>query len=137
VSTDVSPAVLQVASVLQCHGCFSLALCKLSVESVWALDCGYSGGTARRCAAAQVRKLEFLIAQALRDGADTVVTIGGIQSNHARATAVAARCRPAPPYMAWSRASTACCARGAAGAAARLACAAGGVRHRMRVSSRE
>ena len=32
------------------------------------------------------------MAQALQDGADTVVTLGGIQSNHARATAVAARC---------------------------------------------
>ncbi|KAK9831510.1 hypothetical protein WJX81_004069 [Elliptochloris bilobata] len=39
----------------------------------------------------KVRKLEFLIAQALEEGADTVVTLGGIQSNHARATAVAAR----------------------------------------------
>ena len=44
------------------------------------------------CCGVQVRKLEFLIAQALQDGADTVVTLGGIQSNHARATAVAARC---------------------------------------------
>lgn len=46
------------------------------------------------CCGAQVRKLEFLMAQALQDGADTVVTLGGIQSNHARATAVAARCFP-------------------------------------------
>lgn len=42
--------------------------------------------------AAQVRKLEFLVADALEQGADTLVTIGGIQSNHARATAVASRC---------------------------------------------
>ncbi|CAL8464045.1 g3580 [Coccomyxa elongata] len=39
----------------------------------------------------KVRKLEFLIADALRQKADTLVTIGGIQSNHCRATAVAAR----------------------------------------------
>ncbi len=39
----------------------------------------------------QVRKLEFLLADAKRQGADCVVTIGGIQSNHCRATAVAAR----------------------------------------------
>jgi D-cysteine desulfhydrase family pyridoxal phosphate-dependent enzyme len=39
----------------------------------------------------KVRKLEFLLADAKRQGADTIVTIGGIQSNHARATAVAAR----------------------------------------------
>ena len=39
----------------------------------------------------KVRKLEFLIADALAQGADTLVTVGAIQSNHARATAVAAR----------------------------------------------
>ena len=39
----------------------------------------------------QVRKLEFLLAEAKEKGHDCIVTIGGIQSNHARATAVAAR----------------------------------------------
>ena len=39
----------------------------------------------------QVRKLEFLLAEAIAQGHDCVVTIGGIQSNHCRATAVAAR----------------------------------------------
>ena len=39
----------------------------------------------------QVRKLEFLLADAKKKGADCVITIGGIQSNHCRATAVAAR----------------------------------------------
>ncbi|GAQ78288.1 hypothetical protein KFL_000100530 [Klebsormidium nitens] len=39
----------------------------------------------------KVRKLEFLIADAKAQGADCVITIGGIQSNHCRATAVAAR----------------------------------------------
>ncbi|GFR47123.1 hypothetical protein Agub_g8810 [Astrephomene gubernaculifera] len=39
----------------------------------------------------KVRKLEFLLAEAVQGGHDCVVTIGGIQSNHARATAVAAR----------------------------------------------
>jgi D-cysteine desulfhydrase len=38
----------------------------------------------------KVRKLEFSVAAALEQGADTVITCGGIQSNHARATAVAA-----------------------------------------------
>jgi 1-aminocyclopropane-1-carboxylate deaminase/D-cysteine desulfhydrase-like pyridoxal-dependent ACC family enzyme len=38
----------------------------------------------------KVRKLEFAVAQALSEGADTLVTVGGIQSNHARATAAAA-----------------------------------------------
>jgi D-cysteine desulfhydrase family pyridoxal phosphate-dependent enzyme len=39
----------------------------------------------------KVRKLEFLLADALASGCDCVVTIGGVQSNHARATAVAAK----------------------------------------------
>lgn len=39
----------------------------------------------------KVRKLEVLLADALAKGADTVVTTGGVQSNHARATAVACR----------------------------------------------
>ena len=38
----------------------------------------------------KVRKLEFAIAEALEQGADTLITCGGLQSNHARATAVAA-----------------------------------------------
>jgi len=41
----------------------------------------------------KVRKLEFLLADALRRGYDCVVTAGAVQSNHCRATAVAAsRC---------------------------------------------
>jgi D-cysteine desulfhydrase len=39
----------------------------------------------------KVRKLEYLLADALAHGATAVVTCGGIQSNHARATAIAAR----------------------------------------------
>uniref|UniRef100_A0A7N2MQR5 Tryptophan synthase beta chain-like PALP domain-containing protein n=1 Tax=Quercus lobata TaxID=97700 RepID=A0A7N2MQR5_QUELO len=39
----------------------------------------------------KVRKLEFLMAEAVAQGADCVITIGGIQSNHCRATAVAAK----------------------------------------------
>ena len=38
----------------------------------------------------KVRKLEFSIAEALDQGADMLITCGGMQSNHARATAVAA-----------------------------------------------
>lgn len=46
----------------------------------------------------KVRKLEFALADALAHNADTVLTCGGAQSNHSRATAVAAamvglRCR--------------------------------------------
>ena len=38
----------------------------------------------------KVRKLEYAIAEALREGADTLITCGALQSNHCRATAVAA-----------------------------------------------
>ena len=36
----------------------------------------------------KIRKLEFILAEAKEKGYDSVVTLGGIQSNHARATAV-------------------------------------------------
>jgi D-cysteine desulfhydrase family pyridoxal phosphate-dependent enzyme len=41
----------------------------------------------------KTRKLEFSVGEALRQGADTLVTLGAVQSNHARQTAAAAaRC---------------------------------------------
>src|SRR5918911_726145 len=39
----------------------------------------------------KTRKLEYLIADALRQGADVVLTVGAAQSNHCRQTAAAAR----------------------------------------------
>ena len=36
----------------------------------------------------KIRKLEFSLAQALAQGCDTVITCGGLQSNHCRATAI-------------------------------------------------
>jgi len=48
-------------------------------------DCtGFGGGGNK------IRKLEFLMASAVQQGADTVITVGAIQSNHARLTAAAA-----------------------------------------------
>ena len=48
-------------------------------------DCtGLAGGGNK------TRKLEYLLSDALEQRADTLVTIGGIQSNHARQTAAAA-----------------------------------------------
>ncbi|MHB8294524.1 MAG: D-cysteate sulfo-lyase [Acidimicrobiales bacterium] len=41
----------------------------------------------------KVRKLEFLVADALRLGADVLITQGAVQSNHARQTAAAAAAR--------------------------------------------
>ena len=38
----------------------------------------------------KIRKLELLLADAIAAGAGTVITCGGLQSNHARATAVCA-----------------------------------------------
>ena len=38
----------------------------------------------------KLRKLEFLIGEAQATGADTIITVGGRQSNHARLTAAAA-----------------------------------------------
>ena len=37
----------------------------------------------------KLRKLEFLLGSALADGADTVITFGGVQTNHGRQTAAA------------------------------------------------
>jgi len=39
----------------------------------------------------KVRKLEYVLARALEEDADTVLTCGGAQSNHCRTTAIAAR----------------------------------------------
>lgn len=48
-------------------------------------DCtGFAGGGNK------ARKLEYLVADALQGGADMLVTVGAIQSNHARQTAAAA-----------------------------------------------
>lgn len=48
----------------------------------------------------KVRKLEFLLADACEGGHhDSVITIGGIQSNHARATAVASRQLGLEPHL--------------------------------------
>ena len=39
----------------------------------------------------QIRKLELMLAEAVDKGCDCVITFGSSQSNHARATTVAAR----------------------------------------------
>jgi 1-aminocyclopropane-1-carboxylate deaminase/D-cysteine desulfhydrase-like pyridoxal-dependent ACC family enzyme len=55
---------------------------KLLVKRDDAISFGFGGN--------KVRKLEYVLAQARAYDADTIVTLGGIQSNHARATAAAA-----------------------------------------------
>jgi len=47
----------------------------------------------------KIRKLEFLLAEALEQQSDCVVTIGGEQSNHCRATACAARMVGLEPHL--------------------------------------
>jgi D-cysteine desulfhydrase len=47
----------------------------------------------------KVRKLDFLMEDAKKRGATRVITCGGIQSNHARATAAAARMLHLEPYL--------------------------------------
>ena len=47
----------------------------------------------------KIRKLEFLLADALAQGCDSVITIGGEQSNHCRATAAAARMLGLEPHL--------------------------------------
>jgi len=54
---------------------------RLLVKRDDAISFGFGGN--------KVRKLEFALAQAMAGGADTIVTLGGVQSNHARATAAA------------------------------------------------
>ena len=55
---------------------------KLLVKRDDAIPFGFGGN--------KVRKLDIALAQAQAFGADTLVTLGGVQSNHARATAAAA-----------------------------------------------
>lgn len=47
----------------------------------------------------KVRKLELLMAEALAGSFDCVVTVGGLQSNHCRATAAAARLVDLEPHL--------------------------------------
>src|SRR5262249_26706434 len=51
----------------------------------------------------KVRKLEYLAGHALALGCDTLVTIGGLQSNHARQTAAAAARLGMECSNGWSR----------------------------------
>jgi 1-aminocyclopropane-1-carboxylate deaminase/D-cysteine desulfhydrase-like pyridoxal-dependent ACC family enzyme len=55
---------------------------RLLVKRDDAIPAGFGGN--------KIRKLQIVAAQALADGADTLITTGGVQSNHARATAAVA-----------------------------------------------
>ncbi len=47
----------------------------------------------------KARKLEFIATEVIKNKADTLVTCGGIQSNHARATAIVAAQMGLKPYL--------------------------------------
>jgi D-cysteine desulfhydrase len=61
------------------------ALDRLIGTSLWVKRDDMSAGAE---AGNKIRKLEYLLADALAQGAGTVITCGGVQSNHARATAL-------------------------------------------------
>jgi 1-aminocyclopropane-1-carboxylate deaminase/D-cysteine desulfhydrase-like pyridoxal-dependent ACC family enzyme len=75
-----APSPLQEATRLR--GLLGPDAPRLFVKRDDAIPFGFGGN--------KVRKLEFVLADVLASGADTLVTLGGIQSNHARATAAAA-----------------------------------------------
>lgn len=64
---------------------------RLSEELGVTLLCKRDDLTGLALSGNKIRKLEFVLAEALAQGADGVITCGGVQSNHCRATAVAAR----------------------------------------------
>jgi len=66
---------------------FSEKLSKLIGREIWVKRDDLSGN---ELTGNKVRKLEFLAADALEKGCDYLITCGGVQSNHARATAVVA-----------------------------------------------
>ena len=47
----------------------------------------------------KIRKLEYVTAEAIKQNCDTLITTGGLGSNHARSTAVAARQLGLHPYL--------------------------------------
>lgn len=46
--------------------------------------------TEHGCSGNKIRKLEYILAEAVANGATHVITAGAVQSNHCRATAIAA-----------------------------------------------
>ncbi len=63
---------------------------RLSAELGRAVYCKRDDTTSLALGGNKVRKLEYLVADALAEGADTLVTAGAIQSNHVRQTAAVA-----------------------------------------------
>ncbi len=79
------PQRLQLAQLPTPLQCLERLSARIGGPRIWVkrddlTDCGASGN--------KIRKLEFTLARALDQGCDTVITCGGVQSNHCRATAL-------------------------------------------------
>lgn len=61
------------------------------LETPFKIFCKHDELTGFLTSGNKIRKLEYLLRDAMQKGADTILTCGGIQSNHCRATAIAAR----------------------------------------------
>ncbi|HAA86580.1 MAG TPA: D-cysteine desulfhydrase, partial [Kosmotogaceae bacterium] len=61
------------------------------LENPFKIFCKHDELTGFLTSGNKIRKLEYLLHDAMKKGADTILTCGGIQSNHCRATAIAAR----------------------------------------------
>jgi D-cysteine desulfhydrase len=85
-----SPALAPLARIALVHGPTPLVkrarLDAMTGVDLWIKRDDATGGAE---SGNKVRKLEWLLGDAVERGADTVITCGGIQSNHARATALA------------------------------------------------
>ncbi len=87
-------------AVLKAHARFALGHWPTRLEPMERLRASLSGGprlfikrddcTGLAGGGNKTRKLEYLVAQAIAEGADTLVTHGAVQSNHVRQTAAAA-----------------------------------------------
>lgn len=78
---------------------FSFARVPTPIEKLSRLSAGFDGVdifvkrddlTGAALSGNKVRKLDFVLYDAVSQGADTLITCGGVQSNHARATAILA-----------------------------------------------
>lgn len=79
------PSKLSLARLKTPFYCLERLSARLGGPRLWIkrddlTECGASGN--------KIRKLEFVLARALEAGCDTLVTSGGVQSNHCRATAL-------------------------------------------------
>lgn len=83
--TEISPPRLSLAQLPTPLQSLDRLSQKLGGPRIWVKRDDLTGSV---LSGNKVRKLEFSLAQALEEGCDTVITCGGLQSNHCRATAL-------------------------------------------------